>query len=123
MELKQFFDELRAAVVIDYVKTPRQKSKDALGTSATYSEAVFSFKKKDQKDFNCVNERCVIVRPSKESAHAMLAEEIWFGYDSDGDSWSDHMGGCSIDCTGMKCQEAIDHIVKQLKVNFKELFV
>jgi hypothetical protein len=43
----------------------------------------------------------------------MMIEEIWIGYDSEGYPWSDHMGGLTVDCNGLKTKGAIDKIAEK----------
>ncbi len=43
----------------------------------------------------------------------MMIEEIFIGYDGEGNPWSDHMGGITADCNGLKTKGAIDKIVEK----------
>lgn len=62
--------------------------------------------------------KTIVIRADKDMKHTMRADEIWVGKDSEGDSWSDHMGGLIIDCTGMNCETALDTIVQKVRTNY-----
>lgn len=60
---------------------------------------------------NCINIHQYIIWPSE--THQMMIEEIFIGYDGKGYPWSDHMGGLTVDCNGLKSKGAIDKIVEK----------
>ena len=43
----------------------------------------------------------------------MMIEEIFIGYDGEGAPWSDHMGGLTVDCNGLKTKSAINKTVEK----------
>lgn len=63
------------------------------------------------------------IYPSKGIAHSLDVEEIWTGYDREGDSWSDNMGGIRIDCNGLTSTKAITKIVDKIVEHWDEYFV
>lgn len=62
----------------------------------------------------CINSHRFIFWPCDK--HEMIIEEIWIGYDKEGYPWSDHMGGLTVDCNGLKIKGAIDKIVEKFIV-------
>lgn len=80
-----------------------------------------AFKSKNPGKFSCVTEKLLTIHPDTSKPHHLLVEEVWIGFDSEGSLWSDHMGGNDIDCTGMTFQSSIDHVVKEIVINFNHL--
>ena len=76
------------------------------------NELVVTIRKEKQGLCNCINSYIISVRPAK--THQMMIEEVMVGYDSEGSSWSDHMGGTIVDCTGLNVQGAIEKIVAEM---------
>ena len=60
---------------------------------------------------NCINIHQYIIWSCK--THQMMIEEIFIGYDGEGNPWSDHMCGLTVDCNGLKIKGAIDKIVEK----------
>lgn len=63
---------------------------------------------------NCINIHHYIIWSCE--THQMMIEEIFIGYDGEGHPWSDHMGGLTVDCNGLKIKGAIDKIVEKFIV-------
>lgn len=83
---------------------------------------ILGFKSEKQGIRECINSMRIFIHPDQRADHHMEAEEIWFGYDAGGYPWSDHMGGRTIDCTGMKSSDAVKKIVDQVYEDHKDLF-
>lgn len=79
-----------------------------------------NFRSESQGQRQCINLKQLMVCPSK--VHTIEVSEVWVGFDAEGDSWSDSMGGLSIDCTGLGWKSAIEKCVTCIKNNFKDLF-
>jgi hypothetical protein len=73
------------------------------------NELVVTIRREKQGLCNCINASIITVHPVK--THQMMIEEVMVGYDSEGSSWSDHMGGTIVDCSGLNVQGAIEKIV------------
>ena len=80
-----------------------------------------AFKSENQGKFNCVTKKLLTIHPNTVKPHHLRVDEVWIGFDGDGSPWSDHMGGKDIDCTGMTFQSSIDHVVKEIVINFNHL--
>ena len=102
MELKIFFENLAAAFVVSYTKTPDVIKR--MGSSLCH----------------CINAAVIEIRPDANKKHHMLCQEIWVGYDAEGYHWSDAMRGRLVDCTGLTIDQAIDHIVAEIKEMIKD---
>lgn len=81
-------------------------------------ELVIEIKKEKQGLIKYINSKLLSIKPFEK--HKMIIEEIWVGYDAEGSSWSDHMGGHIIDCTGKNVDEAIDLIVTKMNELVKD---
>lgn len=69
---------------------------------------------------SCINRKEIYIHPVPDHKHHMDIEEIWVGFDSDGDPWSDHMGGLYVDCTGMDVKKAISAITEKVFAKLTE---
>ena len=69
---------------------------------------------KKQGTSGCINSKQFCIHPDKDEKHHMMIEEIWVGFDHEGYPWSDHMGGISVDCTGMNVKTAISVITEKV---------
>lgn len=75
---------------------------------------IVTIRKEKEGHINCVNSTTLTIRPFAKKPHTMEIDEIWYGYDGEGSRWSDHMGGCLVDCTGMNVQGAINAILAEM---------
>ena len=80
-----------------------------------------AFKSKNPGKFSCVTEKLLTIHPDTSKPHHLHVEEVWIGLDCEGFPWFDHMGGNDIDCTGLTFQSSIDHVVKEIVINFNHL--
>ena len=102
--LSKFYEKLVIAF-----GTANKKILDRIDCVILDNEQVVTISREKQGKCNCINESIITVRPVK--THKMMVEEVMVGYDSEGSSWSDHMGGTIVDCTGLNVQGAIEKIV------------
>lgn len=119
-KLENFLEQLCTAIAVKYFKTKHDTS-FIKNQNAPKNSLVLHFRPKAQGLRGCVNCKQLTIYPNKDHAHHMLVEEVWFGYDGEGNRWSDHMGGVNLDCTGMKFQEAIDHITDKIWEYYADL--
>lgn len=113
MELKIFYENLAAAFVVSYTKTPEIIKR--MGANITNEELDITIRREKQGLCHCINATVIEIRPDDNKNHHMHLQEIWVGYDSEGYRWSDAMRGRLVDCTGMTIDQAIDHIVAEIK--------
>jgi hypothetical protein len=118
MELKIFFENLAAAFVVSYTKTPDVIKR--MGSRIDDNEMDITIRREKQGLRQCINATVIEIRPDANKKHHMLCQEIWVGYDAEGDHWSDAMRGRLVDCTGMTIDQAIDRIVAVIKEMIKE---
>ena len=97
-------------------------AKNKFDTDYQNDVLILCFKSKKQGTRHCINSKQVYIHPDMKREHHMETDEIWVGFDEGGYPWSDHMGGRSIDCTGMKSSDAIKKIVDQVYEDHKDLF-
>lgn len=119
-KLENFMEQLSTAIAARYFNSKHECSLTKCQT-ASKDSLVLYFRPKTQGLRQCVNCKQLTIRPNNDQSHHMLIEEIWLGYDAEGYRWSDHMGGVNVDCTGMKFQEAIDHITVKIWEDFADL--
>lgn len=100
----------------------KKPAKNKFDTDYQNDALILCFKSKKQGTCHCINSMQVYIHPDMRADHHMETEEIWVGYDEGGYPWSDHMGGRSIDCTGMKSADAIKKIADQVYEDHKDLF-
>lgn len=81
-------------------------------------ELVIEIKKEKQGLIKCINSKLLRIKPFEK--HKMIIEEVLVGYDEEGSSWSDHMGGHIIDCTGKNVDEAINLILTKMNELVKD---
>ena len=113
MELKNFFENLAAAFVVSYTKTPDVIKR--MGARIDDDKMEITIRREKQGLRRCVNATVIEIRPDANKKHRMILQEIWVGYDSEGYHWSDAMHGRLVDCTGMTKDQAIDLIVAKAK--------
>lgn len=118
MELKIFFENLATAFVVSYTKTPEVIKR--MGSRIDDVEMAITIRREKQGLRQCINATVIEIRPDANKKHHMLLQEIWVGYDAEGYHWSDAMRGRLVDCTGMTIDQAIDHIVAEIKEMIKD---
>ena len=118
MELKIFFENLAAAFVVSYTKTPDVIKR--MGSRIDDNEMDITIRREKQGLCHCINATVIEIRPDANKKHHMLCQEIWVGYDAEGYHWSDAMRGRLVDCTGLTIDQAIDHIVAEIKEMIKD---
>ena len=106
MTMEMFLEELRTAVGTVAVKN----NLNVDGTSVDNDQLTLNIRT-GNGTCHCINTHRFIFWPCDK--HEMMIEEIWIGYDSEGYPWSDHMGGLTVDCNGLKTKGAIDKIVEK----------
>ena len=119
-KLENFLEQLATAIAVKYFKTKHDTSL-IKNTNAPKNSLVLHFSPKAQGLRGCVNCKQLTIHPHKGQPHCMLIEEVWLGYDGEGNRWSDSIGGVNLDCTGMKFQEAIDYITGKIWEDFRDL--
>lgn len=118
MELKFFFENLAAAFVVSYTKTPDVIKR--IGVKIDEDAMEITIRREKQGLRRCINATVIEIHPDANKKHHMLCQEIWVGYDAEGCHWSDAMRGRLIDCTGRTTDQAIDHIVAGIKEMIKD---
>ena len=113
MELKIFYENLAAAFVVSYTKTPEIIKR--MGANITNEELDITIRREKQGLRDCINATVIEIRPDANKKHHMHLMEIWVGYDSEGYRWSDAMRGRLVDCTDLTIDQAIDRIVAEIK--------
>lgn len=81
-----------------------------------------NFNKPMQDKRQGVNSKQLVILPDHFHKHHMLVEEIWYGYDAEGNVWHSNVSRCSIDCAGLSRIDAMTKLVNIIKANFVELF-
>lgn len=104
MTMEMFLEELCTAV-----KNTAVKENLTIGTTAIDNDQLTVNIKTGNGTRGCINTHRFIFWPSDE--HEMMIEEIWIGYDEEGYPWSDHMGGLTVGCNGLKVKDAINKLV------------
>lgn len=106
MTMEMFLEEVRTAVLNTAVKENLkiEEAKVHFDNSLTISLRTGNGR------IQCINEKCYRIAAHELAAHTIELEEIWVGYDGEGSSWSDHMGGKIINCTGLKKNAAVELI-------------
>ena len=105
--LHKFYEKLVIAF-----NTANKKILNRIHCEIRTNELVVTIRSEKQGLCNCINASVISVRPDK--THKMMVEEIMVGYDGDGSTWSDHMGGKVIDCAGNNVEGAIELIVAEM---------
>lgn len=113
MTLEMFLEELCTAVENVAVKNNLN-----VDSARVDNDQLIVNIRTDRGVCNCINIHQYIIWPCE--THQMMIEEIWIGYDAEGAPWSDHMGGKTIDCNGLKANAAIDEIKDALLKMIKE---
>ena len=90
------------------------------GGAITEEEARTLIRREKQGLRDCINATVIVIRPDANKKHHMLCQEIWVGYDAEGCHWSDAMRGRLVDCTGLTTNQALDHIVAEIKEMIKD---
>lgn len=106
MTLEMFLEELCTAVENAAVKNNLN-----VDSARVDNDQLIVNIRTDRGVCNCINIHQYIIWPSE--THQMMIEEIFIGYDGKGYPWSDHMGGLTVDCNGLKSKGAIDKIVEK----------
>ena len=109
MTMEMFLEELCTAVENAAVKNNLN-----VDSARVYNDQLIVNIRTDRGVCNCINIHQYIIWPTE--THQMMIEEIFIGYDGKGYPWSDHMGGLTVDCNGLKIKDAIDKIVKKFIV-------
>jgi len=118
MELKIFFENLAAAFVVSYTKTPDVIKR--MGSRIDDNEMDITIRREKQGLRQCINATVIEIRPDANKKHHIHLKEIWVGYDAEGYHWSDAMRARLVDCTGLTINQAIDHIVAEIKEMIKD---
>lgn len=118
MELKIFFENLATAFVVSYTKTPDVIKR--MGSRIDDDEMAITIRREKQGLRQCINATVIEIRPDANKKHHMHLMEIWVGYDAEGYHWSDAMRGRLVDCSGLTIDQAIDHIVAEIKEMIKD---
>jgi len=119
-KLENFMEQLCTAIAVKYFKTKHDMSL-IKNQNAPKNSLVLQFRPKAQGLRGCINCKQLTIHPNKDLPHCMLIEEVWLGYDNEGNRWSDSIGGAKLDCTGMKFQEAIHHITDKIWEYYTDL--
>lgn len=82
----------------------------------------YNFHINDLGNYNDSLCRHLYLFPSKDIAHSIDVDEIWTGFDCDGEDWSDNMGGLRIDCSGLNRSNAIKKIADKITEHWNEYF-
>lgn len=106
MTLEMFLEELCTAVENVAVKNNLN-----VDSARVDNDQLIVNIRTDRGVCNCINIHQYIIWPCE--THQMMIEEIFIGYDEEGSPWSDHMGGRTVDCNGLKTKGAIDKIVEK----------
>ncbi len=106
MTMEMFLEELRTAVGTVAVKN----NLNVDGSCVDNDQLTLNIRT-GNGTCHCINSHRFIFWPCDK--HEMMIEEIWIGYDSEGYPWSDHMGGLTVDCNGLKTKGAIDKIAEK----------
>lgn len=106
MTLEMFLEELCTAVENAAVKNNLN-----VDSARVDNDQLIVNIRTDRGVCNCINIHQYIIWPSE--THQMMIEEIFIGYDGKGYPWSDHMGGLTVDCNGLKIKGAIDKIAEK----------
>ena len=107
MTLEMFLNEVRRAIVNNATLI---ENLNIDSTSVDNDQLIVNIRI-DRGVCNCINIHQYIIWPCK--THQIMIEEIFIGYDGKGNPWSDHMGGLTVDCNGLKIKGAIDKIVEK----------
>lgn len=118
MELKNFFAHVAAAFVVSYTKTPDVIKR--IGVKIDEDMMEITIRREKQGLRRCINATVIEIHPDANKKRHMLCQEIWVGYDAEGYHWSDAMRGRLVDCTGRTIDQAIDHIVAEIKEMIKD---
>ena len=118
MELKNFFEHLAAAFVVSYTKTPDVIKR--IGAKIDEDATEITIRREKQGLRDCINATVIKIHPDANKKHHMLCQEIWVGYDAEGYHWSDAMRGRLVDFTGLTTNQALDHIVAEIKEMIKD---
>ena len=108
MTMEMFLEELRTAV-----ETAAVKNNLNVDSARVDNDQLTITLRTGYGRIQCINEKCYRIAAHELTAHTIELEEIWIGYDSEGYPWSDHMGGLTVDCNGLKTKGAIDKIVEK----------
>lgn len=106
MTMEMFLEELRSTVKNAAV----ENNLNVDSTSVDNDQLTINIRT-DRGVCNCINIHQYIIWPCK--THQIMIEEIFIGYDGEGYPWSDHMGGLTVDCNGLKIKGAIDKIAEK----------
>ena len=115
--LKIFNENLATAFVLSYTKTPDVIKR--MSCNIDDDRLMIKINREKQGLVHCINASLIEIKPEPGKKHHMHCTEVWVGYDSEGYHWSDAMGGRLVDCTGMTVDQAIDHIVTEVKEMIK----
>ena len=106
MTLEMFLEELCTAV-----KNAAVKNNLNVDSARVDNDQLIVNIRTDRGVCNCINIHQYHIWSCEK--HQMMIEEIFIGYDGEGAPWSDHMGGLTVDCNGLKTKSAIDKIVEK----------
>lgn len=106
MTMEMFLEELRTVVENAAVKNNLN-----VDSARVDNDQLIVNIRTDRGVCNCINIHQYIIWSC--ATHQMMIEEIFIGYDGEGNPWSDYMGGITADCNGLKIKGAIDKIVEK----------
>ena len=114
MTMEKFLEELRRVVINDATLIENLN----IDSAHIVNDELIVNIRTDRGVSDCINIHQYHIWSCE--THQMMIEEIWIGYDAEGAPWSDHMGGKTIDCSGLKANAAINEIKDALLKMIKE---